>query len=222
MSRLPQEGHSGHARQGQTEPPCALQGPAEGVGGREDLRLPEITLNSQSGWCFCSSGRGWADGGNTGQDPWVQAGGMWHISRGGVRAARGWPCPPGGTLLLFSLLPWLVSGALPCSLLNMKIQPPLAPPRSMQGIATTLCRPASGPHSCAPSMGAVAAHRAPPRPVALGLSCSRREMKEGPKGRGRKMSSLFLAVSGKLLSVHFLKFIMGCSGSSFLPRLSSS
>ena len=99
---------------------------------------------------------------------------------------------------------------------------PLAPPRSMQGIATTLCRPASGPHSCAPSMGAVAAHRAPPRPVALGLSCSRREMKEGPKGRGRKMSSLFLAVSGKLLSVHFLKFIIGCSGSSFLPRLSSS
>ena len=156
---------------------------------------------------------------------------MWHISRGGVRAVpvspgRGWPCPPGGTLLLFSLLPWLVPGASPCSLLNTKIQTPLAPPRSMQGIVTTLCRPASGPHSCAPHMGAVEAHCALLRSVALGLICSRREMKEGPKGRGRKMSSLFLAVSGKLLSVHFLKilylFIIGCSGSSFLPRLFSS
>ena len=42
------------------------------------------------------------------------------------------------TLLLFSLLPWLVSRTSPCSLLNTKIQPPLAPPRSMQGIVTTL------------------------------------------------------------------------------------
>ena len=28
------------------EPPCAQQGPAEGVGGCQDLRLPESTLNS--------------------------------------------------------------------------------------------------------------------------------------------------------------------------------
>lgn len=28
------------------EPPYAQQGPAEGVGGRQDLRLPESTLNS--------------------------------------------------------------------------------------------------------------------------------------------------------------------------------
>lgn len=85
-------GHSGHARQGQTEPPCALQGPAEGVGGREDLRLPESTLNSQSGWCFCSSGRGWADGGNTGQDPWVQA--------CGISPGEGSGLPVGGLVLL--------------------------------------------------------------------------------------------------------------------------
>lgn len=84
--------------------------------------------------------------------------------------------------------------------------------------------PASGPHSWAPSVGAVAAHRAPPQPVALGLTCSRRKMKEGPKGRGRKISSLFLAVSGKLLSVHFLKFIiyllLAALGLHFCPGFS--
>ena len=102
------------------EPPCAQQGPAEGVGGCQDLRLPESTLNSfravGAPVVLGEGGRG-GGGGNTGQDPRVQAGRMWHISRGEVRAvlvspAHGWPCPPGGPSSCFLCFPGLSPGPL--------------------------------------------------------------------------------------------------------------